>query len=129
MQPRNFKSFSSPCGMCCIILQMTSLEVFTLMNTQLPLQIPGREGRAEALRPVSLGSKSSISSGPRWDPRCSPQQPRWLGVRQHSWGGSLSFGYSAGKKQSALAPLQAKAKGLFLLMPFLIFPSSFPTPS
>lgn len=93
----------------------------------------GREGRAEALRtslPVTLWSKSSISNGPRWDLRCSPQAAVVNGCEiAQLCCCSLPFGCRAEKKHSASASLQAKAKRLFLLLPFLIFTPPFPTPS
>ena len=55
------------------MFQMTSIEVFILMNTLRAERVPGR---AEDLRPsplVTLCSESSISSGPSWDLRCRPQ--------------------------------------------------------
>lgn len=130
LQTRNFKSFSSPCGMCCVILQMTGLEVFTLMNIQLPLQIPGQKGKSWGSQPFCQSLRWQIQHL-QWTTLGSSMQPRsshgeWCEVAQL---GVLPFSDTAGKKHSVFAPLQTKAKGSFLLLSFLIFTAPFSTPS
>lgn len=77
VQVWSFKIFSSPCGMCCIMLQITSLEVFTLMNIHPSAFTYSKAekglGRAEDLSPslpVTSCSKSNISNGLCWNLWC-----------------------------------------------------------